>query len=362
MSEDIKNKSTEVAKVSVNVAAGATSINNLKSPDMVEEKVIATGVAKKEVANATAENVNAAEDAASINQNQNIMTDEKEKVAHTARIAIINGEEITIVVAHTKYGMELPKDKKNLCGSIDHNKMLSCIYHLATPEIFWEAGIELLDEGNSPIGKDTENVFVLCPTADTYWRVAVDDKLNRVEVHTFKSVAEYAQTIGCTNLYSRGLSNTEKMGVAALATGDEATMAVFNFAKKYEMPITTAQLYFDFKMKPTMLLTMTMGEKPENTPTLGRTTEEAEKLFGATELTFKKNALKRYAIRAMNVLLHTDNYNLDLMLQALEVIPSNEVALVEMAACEDRESCISSVLTKWLEALKNGDSQQKKAA
>lgn len=309
MSKDNKNKSTEVANVNVNVADEATSINNLISNDMFEDR---------------------------------------NEVAQTTRIAYINGEEKSIVIAHTKFGMELPKDKKNLIEKIDCNKMLNCIYHFATPEIFWNEGIELLDEENNVIEKDTENVFVSCPTADSFWRMAVEEKLQNVEIHTFKSVEEYAQTIGCTNLYSRGLSNTEKMGIAALATGDNATMAVFEFAKKYNMPITTAQLYFDYKLKSTMLMSMTMGEILENIPTLGRTVEDATALFEQTKDTFKKNAMKRYAIRSINMLLHKDEYSFDEMMETLKIIPSNEIEKAESAPCEDKQQNIASLITKWL--------------
>lgn len=356
------NKKNVLGQEIGNVVNETTSNNNLKSTDMVDEKVNATGVAKDEVANTIAENVNAAEDAASINQIPENMEKMEEKVGHPTRIAKINGEEITIVVAHTKYGMELPKDKKNLCGSIDHNKMLSCIYHLATPEIFWEAGIELLDEGNSPIGKDTGNVFVLCPTADTYWRIAVDGKLNSVEVHTFKSVEEYAQTIGCTNLYSRGLSNTEKVGVAALATGNEAAMAVFEFAQKHNIKLTTAQQYLDVTFKPSSTMAMTIGIMPKIIPSLGRSVKEAEELIEQTLLTFGENARKRYAIRAINSLIHTKGHSIEQMLCALKVIPASELGTIELAKCGEKESCISGTLTTYLEMLKSETGQEKLAA
>lgn len=282
------------------------------------------------------------------NSNSSKMEKTKEEVAQTTRIVCINGEEKTFVVAHTKYSMELPKDKDNYIGSLDRSKMLSCIYHFATPEIFWNENVELYDEENNLIEKGTENVLVSCPTADTFWRWSVEEKFEKAEIHTFKSVEEYAQTIGCTNLYSRGLNNIEKMGIAALATGDNATIAVFEFAKKYNMPITTAQLYFDYKLKPTKLMSMTMGEIPENIPTLGRTVEDATALFEQTKDTFKKNAMKRYAIRSINMLLHKDEYSFDEMMETLKIIPSNEIENAESAPCEDKQQNIASLITKWL--------------
>lgn len=314
------------------------------------------------VAEATQELNNVVIETTSVELSQNDMTDEKKVVAHTTRIANINGEEVSIIIAHTKYGMELPKDKQNLIGSLDRSKMLDCIFHLAKPEIFWAVDMPLVGENNESIEKDTANVYVLCPTADSYWRVAVDEKLQNVEIHDFANVQEYAQAVGCTNLYSRGLSNTEKVGVAALATGDEATKAVFEFAKKYAMPNTTARLYLDYKVTPLVILSMTMGELPKDAITLGRTVAEAEELFKQTQLTFEKNALKRYAIRSINSLLHKGDYSFEDMVVVLKAIPANEIASVEAARCEDRQDCITSVLTKWLEVIKSESAKVKEAA
>lgn len=352
---------TEVANETENVAIEATSSNKFNSNCMEEEKVIATDVAQETVADATIESVNAADNAASTNQNPDNMERKNEEVAQTTRIAIINGEEVSIIVAHTEYGMELPKDKKKLIESIDQNKMLNCIYHLATPEIFWEAGIKLLDEENNPIEKSTENVFVLCPTADTYWRIAVDGKLNSVEIHTFKSVEEYAQAIGCTNLYSRGLNNVEKMGIAALATGDEACQTVFQFAKEHNMSVSTAQHYLDYSIKPTAVLGLMIGFQTNNVPTLGRTIEEAKALLGVVKSKFEKNAEKRYIIRPINTLLHMVNkdYSLDLMKEALKSLSEMDTNTIENALNGQREAMVSSTLTTHLDKLK---SDQKEAA
>ena len=51
-----------------------------------------------------------------------------------------------------------------------------------------------------------------------------------VEIHDFESVADYAQHIGETVLISRMPSKVEEMGIAALATGDEAVKEAYEFA------------------------------------------------------------------------------------------------------------------------------------
>lgn len=322
----------------------------------------ATAVATECVANATSESVNAAESAASINSTPQAMnkSNKKDEVAQTTRIAIIDGEEVEIIVAHTDYSMENPKDVKDLIGSIDKTKLLPCVFYFAKPELFWNADIELKDEEGSTIEKGTENVLVLCPTADTYWRVGLEEKLNS-KVLDFASVQEYAQTIGCTNLYSRGLSNTEKVGVAALATGNEVCKTVFLFAKKHKMNITTAKLYLDCTMKPTTIMEMTMGTMPEKVLTLGRKEEDAEKLLDAATKKFNKNAEKRYAIRAINTLLRKDDYSQEDMLSVINKVTDEEILRFELATSEDKQNEITITLTRHLEDLKK-DAEQKEVA
>ena len=118
MAEVIKKTATEVASENKNVVAETTSINNSNSNDMVEEKSIATEVAQV-AEEATNETINAAENAASINSNPEEMEKSNDEVAKTTRVAIIDGVERVITVAHTKYSMELPKDKKELCKKLD---------------------------------------------------------------------------------------------------------------------------------------------------------------------------------------------------------------------------------------------------
>lgn len=332
---------------------------------MNNEKINATEVAKENVANATSDNFNAVEDTASTNNlNETNMEENKNsKVVSTTKIAIIDGEEREILVAHTKYSMELPKDKRKLLESLDRSKMFACIYHLSKPEIFWDADIQLLDDNNQPIEKGTENVYVSCPTSGTYWRYAVDKKLEIVEVHDFASIQDYAQAIGCSNLYSRGLNNTEKMGVAALATGDEACQAVFDFAKEHEISASTAQHYLDYSIKPTSLLELTMGNSVENVPILGRSTKEAEDLLKVVKSKFKKSAEKRYIIRPINTLLHMENkgYSIELMKAALESLTKIETETIEAAPNGQRETMVTSTLTTCLDKLKNKQ-EEKEAA
>lgn len=361
MAKEITKNATAVANESANVADEATSINNFNSDQMEERKEIATDVANEDVVNATSENLSAAEDAACVNQNQTNMTKEKEIVAPKTRVAIIYGEEKNILVAHPKFGMAQPKDKNGILPKVDTSKIMSCIFHFSRPELFWDEGYDLYDENNKIIEKGTPNVLVHAQTPDDYWKIGLVEKLEHVEVMDFASVQEFAQTVGTTNLYSRGLNSSEKMGVAAVASGNEDCQIIFDFAKLHKMSISTAQHYLDYSIKPATVQELMMGNSTENVPTIGRTAEEAKALFDVIKSKFKKTADKRYIIRPINTLLHMVNkdYSLDLMKEALKSLSEMDTKTIENAPNGQREAMVSSTLTTHLDKLKNN---QKEAA
>ena len=309
--DKIQNNATVVAKESANVAVETTSVKNVNYSEMIKKR--------------------------------------NEEVARPTRLAIINGEERKIIVARTEYDMEQPKDKRNLLEKVDRTKLFKCFYHLTMPEIFWQEGLPLFDENGNMIDEGTDNVFVFCPTSDSFWRERLEEKLEYVEILSFGSVQEYAKAVGCANLYSRGLSNIEKLGVAALATGDEACKTVYEFAKENKLNVTTAKLYLDYRVKPTDIQSMIMGVMEETRPEIGRTKEEAQELLDIATEKFGKNAMKRYVIRAVNSLLHGDDcYSLDQMKHAIRLVTEAEVDSIKDANSAEKESIISSKLTKWL--------------
>lgn len=269
--------------------------------------------------------------------------------------AQINGEVKDIILARHKYSMEgLKASQQKQLELIDKSKMLGVIFHLATAEVFYEAGIELRDLDNNEIPAGTQNVFVPVETADTFYRFTIDDVLENVEVHTFTSVQEFAEVTGTTTLFSRGLSSKEKMGVAALATNDEVCNAIYDLATEANMPASTAQLYLDVQVKGVTISMMATGYKPKDMSGLGRTYEEAKELFERVSTVFGVNeAKKRYAIRAINYLQKSEGISLEKIHNAMETIPANEVAKAKLMACGEKETCISTVLILWIKSQEN---------
>ena len=260
--------------------------------------------------------------------------------------AIIDSKEVEITPAFTDYSMEQPKKKDSLLKNTDADKRMDVIFHFATPDVFWNEGITLFDRNGKAISKGTPNVLVTCDMADTYWRLFLDEVLTNVQVHEFESVQEYAQTIGNSMLLSRSLNNVEKIGYAALATGNEAYKAVFKFAKKNGVPMNTAQLYHDMQMRPATTQLMMLGKEPKMVPTLGRTPEEAQEWYEQSRLTFIGSENKRYVPKVLNALLK--KYSKAEIMKALQTIPANEVAMAELQKCEEKELCIMEALTSWM--------------
>lgn len=269
--------------------------------------------------------------------------------------AQLNGEVQEIILARHKYSMEgLKASQQKQLELIDKSKMLDVIFHVSTADIFYEAGIELKDYDGNEIPAGTPNVFVPIETADTFYRFAIDEVLKTVEVHAFKNVQEFAEATGTTTLFSRGLTSKEKIGVAALATNDEVCNAIFDLAIEGNMPASTAQLYLGVQVKGVTTAMMATGYKPKDIEGLGRTYEEAKELFERVSTVFGVNeAKKRYTIRAINYLLKVEGIGLEQIYNALETIPANEVAKAKLMACEEKETCISTVLILWIKSQEN---------
>ena len=268
----------------------------------------------------------------------------------TTILALIEGEEREITLAHTMYSMEaLKKGQEKMLESVDASKLLDQLFHLATPEIFWQAGISLFDLNGDEIAEGAENVLVPVETATTYWRFTFDAVLSHVQVHTFESVEEYAQVAGATDLFSRTRNTVEKIGVAALATGDETYKAVYELSRRTGMPGSTAMAYLGVQLKGTATLEMTMGLQSKGTPVASRTFDEAFALYQQISFTFTPaEARKRYPIRAVNSVMHVGGYDLATIMDALRGIPSHEVHRAMLMDCGTKETCIGQVLLNFI--------------
>ena len=290
-----------------------------------------------------------------VNNNSEVATPNAEETPFRTVKAQIQGEVQDIILARHKYSMEgLKVSQQKQLELIDKSKMLGVIFHLATAEVFYEAGIELRDLDNNEIPTGTQNVFVPVETADTFYRFTIDDVLENVEVHTFANVQEFAEVTGTTTLFSRGLTSKEKIGVAALATNDEVCNAIFDLALEGNMPASTAQLYLDVQVKGVTTAMMTTGYKPKDISGLGRTYDESKELFEIVSAVFGVNeAKKRYAVRAINYLQKSEGISLEQIHNALETIPANEVAKAKLMNCGEKETCIVTVLLIWIKSQEN---------
>ena len=269
--------------------------------------------------------------------------------AKTTVIAIIDGEEREITLARSMYSMEtLKKGQEKMLESVDKSKLLEEIFHFSTPEIFTNAGIKLFDLNDEEIAEGTANVLVPIETANTYWRFTFDEVLKNVQVHTFESVEEYAQVTGTSDLFSRSRNTVEKIGVAALATGNDTYKAVYELSRKTGMPGSTAMAYLGVQLKSSTTQEMTMGIKGK-TPVASRTYDEAFALYQQICFTFTPaEAKKRYPIRAINSVIHAGGYSLETIMSALKEIPSNEVHRALLTDCGSKEACIANVFLKFI--------------
>lgn len=334
---------------------GVNNNSNIKAMEQKDKKVATSN------ANENATEVASVEPQKDNNMNETTnLTDTdccpKEK---TTVIAIIDGVKQKIKLARTIYSMDmLKKSQEKLLEEIDKSKLLDEIFHFATPEVFRKAGIPLYDYEGEEIPQNEENVLVPIETGVTYWRFTFDDVLKHVQVHTFESVEEFAQVTGTTDLFTRSRSTVEKIGIAALATKDATYQAVYELARKTGMPGSSAYAYLGVQLKGSTTVEMSIGIKHKDVPVPSRTLEKALELHQQICLTFTPaDARKRYVIRAINSVIKTGDYSLETIMQALRTIPAESVTRARLMDCGTKETCIASVLIKYIIEM-----QQKKAA
>ena len=263
--------------------------------------------------------------------------------------AVINGEEQEVIIAFSDFNMELPKKKEDLFKLVEKENLLPVMYNLTLPEIFWKENYTLKDCEGNVIENGTPNVYVLCPEPETSCRIFYDEVLKDVTVHTFGSVQEWAKAVGTTNQLSLSFNKVKEVGVAAVAVGDEAAKEIFAFAKKNKVNNTIAEIYLDTRLTPQTVSKMMLGHKPKMALSLGRTPEEAQKLYEQCRLTFGEGETKkRYVGRAVSSILKQEKYSLELVLDALKTIPASDVTHAKLMECGAKEACIIGVLISWM--------------
>lgn len=170
-----------------------------------------------------------------------------------------------------------------------------------------------------------------------------------VEIHDFESVADYAQHIGETALISRMPSKVEEMGIAAMATGDAAVKEAYEFAIENGITYTQSLGYLAGEMKAATLKLMMRGVKAKPTLTLGRTKAQAQQLYDESCKSLGEGeAKKRYVPRALNIILKKEQFSFDIVIEALQTIPSSDVTMAKLADCGEKEACIAGALISWI--------------
>ena len=68
---------------------------------------------------------------------------------------------------------------------------------------------------------------------------------------------------------------------------------------------------------------------------------------------------KGYVPKVLNALLK--KYSKEELMEALQTIPANEIAMAELQGCAEKEYCIMETLTAWMIELKRCQSEKKAA-
>lgn len=357
MKEDMKTATSNAAesKNATTVASvESQNVNVMEKKEMsVSEKVANNAASVKQIKEAVVKDESGCgcpddENATTVVSREQVKGGDIMELRTTVK-GIIDGEVTEFIVASTEYGMRHDKKMDKMLTTVDKDKLLKPRFHFNKPDIFWKEGYNLFDNNGELIEEGTPNVLVRCDTPETTERVFLDDILEHVEIHDFESVAEYAQHIGMTITVSRMPSKVEEMGIAAMATGDEAVKEAYEFAIDNGMNYTSGLSYLCGEVKPAMLKTMMRGVKPKPELTLGRTSEQAQLLYDEARDAFgEAEAKKRYIPRALNQLFKNDRFSFAMVIEALRTVPASDVTMAKLADCGSKEACIVGVLISWI--------------
>lgn len=277
------------------------------------------------------------------------------------KIALIEGaeKEITILFL-ANHLMAQPKDKAGILPVIDKSKLLPVTFNFAKPDPFIREREPLVDINGTPVStlEGLVNPYVVCQTADTYWRLTLEDRLENVSVHEFASVQDYFKAIGTTMVYSRGFNPIELTGVAAQASGNETYKATYEFARKNEITLNTASQYLGIKLRKEQTLQLSVGNIELSTPQLVRTEEEAQLLFDAVFGALGNGAKNRYGIQVANYLIK--QYGLEVTVTAFKIIPAFEMTMYKLVTCEDKIPCLTNTIMPYVKMVL--EDMQKQAA
>lgn len=165
-----------------------------------------------------------------------------------------------IIIATTIYNMDVTKVTIEKGKELLNEERLEKNPLYVTPaQLFEDNNIELRDLNGNVIPKGTENVFVALDMAYDFWKFKANHAANidaiindnslitveNVRIREFSSLQDYALYEGINNVLSRGMTGTEKAGIASLATQNEFFQKVFEVSKSLKISFSTVTKYYN---------------------------------------------------------------------------------------------------------------------
>lgn len=254
---------------------------------------------------------------------------------------VINDKVEEIIPAIPADSRELFELKENsIENKVKPENQLPCIYNFNAPDDFYANNIELRScIDGSIIKKDTPNVQVFIPQTGTLKpfskilsRVSKaeevsnntelkdsDSDVEMLEARLHKySYKDYYTVLATDNAMNAPASKKDILNWTAITTEDEYLKNLSDFLRKNEMPITTAQKFFNAALRNKSLKVSSIIGDIDKIE--ARTVNAAQKIYDAIKKKLDdKKAGKGYIIEALNN-KEAEGYELEDVLKAFKKI------------------------------------------
>lgn len=254
----------------------------------------------------------------------------------------LGGIQQTIIPARTRFSIEShAKAKDEILSKIDYGKVLSTTFSFCDSELFISAGEPLFSLSGHKIPSDFKSdykVYVFLDKADNIQLLGKID-VHHSEIVACSSVEDAMKRVSTSFYVSQVPNQKEWLGLAG--ANDTTIASIHSFAARYRISGTAAQSYFGVMEKTSVLQNIAIFGNQVITG--ARTKIEATKLYkGVVQAFGTKCAGQTRYIKGINFCVK--QYGLETVVSALSSIGADEKLQVDAASCEDKASCLQTLL------------------
>ena len=262
----------------------------------------------------------------------------------------INGEVKEVIPAFTKYSIRRRNLSKTL-ENVDKTKVLPTVFGFSHSDIFRKEGVKLLDFNGNEIPNEVDElatVLVYLDKADNLHLFEDSTEPLPAVMVECESVADAYNRVSTSFALSQLPQKDDWVGLCEATTSDNVLSQIREFANTHKVNGTVAQAYFGLRYTIAELKRSAVSKtSPLGDDTTFRSKDDAERLYSvAAEYLTARAASQTRIARALNA--SAKKYTVEEVVSALEDIKLNDQKAILNAACDERESALTSYIAEYM--------------